>query len=294
MPNTPVTLPHHKLRWEVAFVLVAALWGWSYVAVHDALKELSDSAFNAYRFLVAAAVLLLPLLAREKVVSKTDVLQGVGAGLALYLAFLFQTKGLKFTSASNVAFITGLAVIFTPIFLWIGFKTRPQRLQMFGAVLATTGLGLMTLKGLNVEPGDLLALLGAAAFALHIILLGRASKVADIFNITFIQILVVGILSLAQGLVFQEFSVPHGAVAIRAVVIVGILGTALAFYVQTKAQVASSANTIALIIVLEPLFGGLFGYLLAGDRLTVVNWVGAVFIVAGVLVAEVHFAQRVR
>jgi drug/metabolite transporter (DMT)-like permease len=236
--------------------------------------------------------MLLAVLAQRKAISKIDLLHGGMVGVALYLAFLFQTKGLKFTSASNAAFITGLAVIFTPALLFVWLKVKPERGQIMGAFLATIGLALLTLKGLSIQTGDLLVLICAASFALHIILLSRASKIANLLNIAFIQILVVGLLSLAQSMIFQELSAPKSAATINAILMIGILGTAIGFYVQTKAQVASSPNRIALIIVLEPAFGGFFGYVLAGDRLSVVNWIGAALIVAGMLVAETHFSRR--
>lgn len=275
--------------WEAGLILITALWGWSFVAIHDALAELSDSAFNAYRFLVAAALMLVVVVIGRTKISKADLTHGGVAGLALFLAFLFQTKGLKFTSASNAAFITGLAVIFTPFILFIWFKVKPEKRQIVGTVVATIGLALLTLRGLNIKPGDALVLMCAASFALHIILLSKASKVGNIVNLAFIQISVVGLLSLLQSIAFQELSVPNSQATISAILIIGIFGTAIGFYVQTKAQVASSPNRIALIIVLEPLFGGLFGYFLAGDRLTPLNFVGAALIVAGILVAELRF-----
>ena len=272
-------------------ILVTALWGWSFVAIHNALNDLSDSAFNAYRFLVAALVMLLVVVVRRSTISRIDLVHGGMAGVALYLAFLFQTKGLKFTSASNAAFITGLAVIFTPLISFLCFGTKPERRQVFGIFLATAGLALLTLKGLSVQVGDLLVLVCAASFALHIILLSRASKVANALNIALIQVSVVGFLSLAQSVAFQELTLPAGEAAIGTILVVGIFGTAIGFYVQTKAQVASSPNRIALIIVLEPVFGGLFGYFLAGDRLTLQNWIGAALIVAGMLVTEIRLTR---
>lgn len=273
-------------------ILVTALWGWSFVAIHNALNDLSDSAFNAYRFLVAALVMLLVVVVRRSAISRIDLVHGGMAGVALYLAFLFQTKGLKFTSASNAAFITGLAVIFTPLISFLCFGTKPERRQVFGIFLATAGLALLTLKGLSVQVGDLLVLVCAASFALHIILLSRASKVSNALNIALIQVSVVGFLSLAQSIAFQELTLPAGEAAIGTILVVGIFGTAVGFYVQTKAQVASSPNRIALIIVLEPVFGGLFGYFLAGDRLTLQNWIGAALIVAGMLVTEIRLTKH--
>lgn len=283
-----------RRRWEFALILITALWGWSFVAIQAALGELSDSAFNAWRFLLAAAALLPVLLIRRVRLSRADVVHGGLAGLALYLAFLFQTRGLQFTSASNAAFITGLAVIFTPLILWLGFRVRPGPSQLLGALLATVGLALLTLKGLGVRAGDLLVLVCAASFALHIVLLSRASKLADSVNIAFIQVLVVGLLSLLQSMLLRELALPRGSATIQATLLIGILGTALGFYVQTRAQVASSPNRIALIIVLEPVFGGLFGYLLAGDRLSPSNWAGAVLIIAGMLLAETRFPMPAR
>ena len=253
---------------------------------------MSDSAFNACRFLVAAVAMLLVATARRRCISKIDLVQGSMTGMALYLAFLFQTKGLKFTSASNAAFITGLAVIFTPLLLFFWRHVKPERRQVVGIFLATIGLALLTLKGLSVRWGDLLVLMCAASFALHIILLSCASKMADAFNIALIQISVVGLLSLAQSVMLGEWAIPPAGAAVNAILVIGVLGTALGFYVQTKAQVASSPNRIALIIVLEPVFGGLFGYFLAGDRLTLQNWIGAALIVAGMLVTEIRLTKH--
>lgn len=158
--------------------------------------------------------------------------------------------------------------------------------------MATIGLALLTLRGLSVHLGDMLVLLCAASFALHIIILSKVSKSGDVISLSFVQIAVVGLCSLIQALVFDEFSIPHQNSVWTAILIIGILGTALGFYVQTRAQVESSPNRIALIIVLEPVFGGLFGYLLAHDRLTLQNWVGAVLIILGMLVTEWQIKRK--
>ncbi|KMN35565.1 membrane protein [Chromobacterium sp. LK1] len=280
---------NHRQGWEAALILVTALWGWSFVAIHDALRYLSDSAFNAYRFLIAALVMLMVVLLKGGRFSRQDVLGGVAAGLALYLAFFFQTKGLAYTTASNASFITGLAVVFTPLFAYWLLKTRPEKRQLLGAATATIGLALLTLKNLAMHWGDVLVVLCAASFALHIVILSKASKTARVLNITFVQVAVVGGLSLLQSLALNEFALPSRSETINAILIIALLGTAIGFYVQTQAQVASSPNRIALIIVLEPLFGGVFAYFLAGDRLSPLNLLGAGLIVLGMLITEFNF-----
>lgn len=282
----------NRASWEIALVIVTALWGWSFVAIHDALLHLSDSAFNSYRFLIAAVVLIIIIFVKQKKIRRHDWVSGFITGIALYLAFLFQTKGLVYTTASNASFITGLAVVFTPIFAYLILKMLPEKRQIVGALIATIGLAFLTLNDLTIHLGDVLVLLCAVSFALHIVLLSKVSKESDPLNITFVQLFVVGVLSLMQSFAFNEFSIPTGKTTIQSIFIIAILGTAIGFFVQTKAQVASSPNRIALIIVLEPLFGGLFGYFLANDRLTFLNWLGAALILAGMLITELKLTRK--
>ncbi len=252
---------------------------------------MSDSAFNVYRFLSAAAIIVPVLVLKNSRFSSRDIIGGGCAGLALYLAFFFQTKGLALTSASNTSFITGLALVFTPIFAYVFLKVTPKKQHIVGAAIATVGLALLTLQGLSVHVGDLLVLLCAVSFALHIVILSKVSKNTNILNIAFIQVFVVGMLALFQSLVCGEFSIPADTETVNTVIVMATLGTALAFYIQTKAQIASSPNRIALIIVLEPVFGGIFGYFLANDRLTLMNWVGAALILAAMLITEFNFKR---
>jgi len=128
--------------------------------------------------------------------------------------------------------------------------------------------------------------------ALHIVVLSKVSKNHDAEVLAFVQVMVVGVLSLAWSVVTGGFSIPHTSQALTTIVVVGIGGTAIGYFVQTKAQVESSPSRIALILVLEPVFGGLFGYLLGGDRLSAVNLSGAVLIIVAMIVTEYRPRMR--
>ncbi|MFD1560079.1 DMT family transporter [Paraburkholderia silviterrae] len=278
--------------WATALVGVTVLWGWSFVAIHESLEVLSASAFNACRFLIGATVMLIVLLRRRRQIVWREARRGLLPGLVLFLAFALQTVGIAFTTASNASFITGLAVIFAPLFAYWMLQIRPNRQQIASAIVAAIGLALLTVQDLSVHIGDLLVL-GCAVFtALHIVVLSKQSKGADVELLAFVQVLIVGLLSLTWSVVCREFSVPHTPQPIWTVVIVGIGGTAVGYFVQTKAQVESSPSRIALILVLEPVFGGLFGYFIGGDRLNSVNLVGAMLIVISMIIAE--FRPRLR
>ncbi len=277
----------NRKLWEIALIGITALWGWSFVAIHDALNSVSASAFNFYRFFCAALILGVVFVFKKRKITRHDIMGGMVAGVVLYFAFLCQTSGLKLTTASNASFITGLAVVFTPLILFVCFSLKIERKQFLGAALATIGLAFLTLKDVGVHIGDVLVLLCAICFAFHIVILSRVSKTSDTVNITLIQVLVVGLLSLIQSVVLGEMSMPQGSDTIIAILVIGVFGTAIGFFVQTKAQIASSPNRIALIIVLEPVFGGFFGYILADDHLTIMNWLGAFLILLGMLITEV-------
>lgn len=272
--------------WIIALIAVTVLWGWSFSAIHQALQELSASTFNTYRFMVGAAVMLPFVVKKLSRSTHLDWFVGGLAGLVLFLAFTFQTSGIAYTTASNAAFITGLAVVFTPFLAKVLLKQNPKRQQIMGAALAAIGLALLTINDFAVHVGDTLILACAIFTALHIIVLAKVSKNHDVALLAFIQVFVVAVLSLLWAFFSRPISLPQTSHTYSTIVIMGIAGTAVAYFVQTKAQVQTSPNKIALIIVLEPVFGGFFGYLLAGDRLTVMNMFGAVLIIVAMIITE--------
>ncbi|TFY92108.1 DMT family transporter [Pseudomonas kairouanensis] len=276
---------HPSTAWCLALIGITALWGWSFVAIHDALSTLTASSLNALRFLSGTIVMVI-FIPRLKALSLKEVGNGVLAGSVLFLAFTFQTSGLTYTSASNASFITGLAILFTPLFALLFLKLRPSKQQLLGGLTATAGLALLTLKGLSIHLGDLLVLICAAFTALHIVTLYVISKRTDTAALAFLQISTVAILSLIWSVSAGEFKLPKSMSVTYPILIIGIVGTALAFFIQTKAQTTASPSTIALILVLEPVFGGIFGYFLGGDRLSTINMAGALLIIIGMIISE--------
>ena len=211
---------------------------------------------------------------------------GLLAGLAPFMAFTLQTIGIGLTTASNAAFITGLAVVFTPMFAFFLLKIRVSRQQAAGVTMAAIGLAMLTLDGLSLHRGDLLVL-GCAVFtALHIVVLSRSSKGGDIEVLAFVQVMVVALLSLLWSWLEATLRWPGSPRAVSTILVMGVVGTAIGYFVQTTAQVRSAPSTIALVLVLAPVFGGIFGYALGGDRLSTVNLVGAVVIVVAMIVTE--------
>ncbi len=274
--------------WEWALVGVTAVWGWTFVVVHDAIAMFPVSAFIAYRFVAAAVVMAMALLPALRATTRRELVGGAAAGGMLFTGYALQTLGLGATTPSNAGFITGLAVVFTPLLAFVLFRARPLRQQVLGAMMAAAGLGLLTMRGLEVHRGDVLVLGCAVAFALHILVLSRVSPGAHPGRLTVIQLATVGILGSIWAFGAHELVQPRGAQVWLALGVTAVVASSMAFFIQTKAQATTAPNRIALILTLEPVFGGLFGYWLAGDRLTPLNVVGAVLILLATVVTEMR------
>ncbi|WP_395589263.1 DMT family transporter [Pseudomonas sp. TR47] len=277
--------------WTAALIGITAIWGWSFVAKQQNLHSMSASALNAWIFLLGAIALLPFAWRRVPTLTVKDWLAGSLAGVVLFIAFAFQTSGLGQTTPSNAGFITGLSVVLTPFFLFLINAERPSLKQAMGAFVALVGLGLLSLNGYAIHSGDLLILGCAIFFAIHIVVLAKINFSSSSLVLAFIQLLVVGFLSLAWSVWAGEFSVPDTASSLTVTLVVAVFGTALAYFVQTRAQAVLSAQKVALLLIFEPIFGAFFGYLLAGDRFTVMNITGAVMIISGMLVSELRLPR---
>jgi drug/metabolite transporter (DMT)-like permease len=277
-------------RWELAMVAVTAVWGSTFVLVRDAVAQIPPFAFIAYRFLAAALLLaaIRPRLTLGGAGGGRWGPLGAGAviGLALFAGYGFQTVGLQYTTASNAGFITGLSVVLTPLLGALLLAQSPGRWPLTGAWLAAVGLALLSLQTLEVRRGDALVLGCAVAFAAHILLLGRYAPRLDTYRLAVVQLGTAGLLALVWAVVAGDLAAPASAEVWVALAITSVVASAGAFLIQTRAQRELSPTRTAVIITMEPVFAGLFGFLVAGERLSGRGWLGAGLILTGMLIAE--------
>ncbi|MET0834005.1 MAG: DMT family transporter [Actinomycetota bacterium] len=286
-------------RWELAMVAVTAVWGSTFVLVRDAVAQVPPFTFLAYRFL-AAALLLAAIRPRLALggpgADRAPGLDGGGRlgplaagvviGLALFAGYGFQTVGLQYTTASNAGFITGLSVVLTPLLGALLLRQAPGRWPVTGACMAAVGLALLSLQRLEVRRGDALVFACAVAFATHILLLGRYAPRLSTYRLAVVQLATAGLLALIWAGLAGDLAVPTSAEVWVALAITSVAASAAAFLIQTRAQREVSPTRTAVIFTMEPVFAGLFGFLLAGERLSGRGWLGAGLILAGMLTAE--------
>jgi drug/metabolite transporter (DMT)-like permease len=274
-------------------VAVTAVWGSTFVLVRDAVAQVPPFTFIAYRFL-AAALLLAAIRPRLAVGGPGDagggrsgaLVAGAAIGLALFAGYGFQTVGLQYTTASNAGFITGLSVVLTPLLGALLLRQAPGRWPVTGACVAAVGLACLSLQTLEVRRGDALVFGCAVALAAHILLLGRYAPRLSTYQLAVVQLATAGLLALGWAWLAGDLVVPATDQVWVALAITSVAASAGAFLIQTRAQREVSPTRTAVIFTMEPVFAGLFGFLLAGERLSGRGWLGAGLILAGMLTAE--------
>ena len=275
---------------DLALIFVTIIWGSTFAIVKKALAQVSPILFITLRLWIATALTVALMPGALRNMSLETFRRGSILASLLLGGFIFQTVGLRVTTASKSAFITSLSVLLVPILGFVLFGHRPRRQTIAGVALATVGLGLLTLETLELKfgRGDTLTFLCAVVFALHILFIGRYSPISDFRQLVILQMAVSAVVgSLAMPMLETPFLVPDVPFTLY-LFITGVLATAFGFYVQNRAQQFTTANRTALIFSLEPLFAALFSYLLLGQTLSPKEWLGGGLVIAGILISEIR------
>jgi drug/metabolite transporter (DMT)-like permease len=278
----------------LALIAVTAVWGVTFVQVKDAVELYPLFAFLAVRFAIAAAVLAVPAAGRLRSLGRQGWRAGTVLGLLLAAGYALQTAGLERTTVSSAGFITGLYVVFTPVLGLLLFRSPVGRAVWVGVALAVFGLALLSGVGVGEPLGDLLVLAASAVYSLQIVLMERYAPRYDPVAFTQAEMLAAFVGFAVVAVALGQVEMPRGATVWGALLVTGVFASALGFLVQTWAQRRTSATRTALAFALEPVWAGIFGFWLAGDRLGALGWGGCALIMVGIVVAEPEAARTLR
>ena len=282
----------NRRKADLALAGNTVIWGATFVLVKSALADISPLVFLALRFGLAAIALLL-LFRRGWTRDWIQLLWAALVGFFLFSGYLLQTFGLQFTSAPKSAFLTGFTSVLVPLLAALVYKTRPQASELLGVLVALAGLGLMTLEGpmgsisfASLNRGDLLTIGCAIAFAAHIVTLGHYSGRISFEMLSISQVATAAVLGISLCWWAEPPRLVWRPAVVYAIIVTGLLATALAFTVQAWAQQHTSSTRTALIYTLEPVFAWLTSYLIVGEGLSRRATAGAALILSGVLLVE--------
>jgi drug/metabolite transporter (DMT)-like permease len=283
-----------KLKADLLLTCCSVIWGATFVIVKGALADASVFVFLTLRFLVATAVLALTYRRELRRVGAGELRAGALIGCFLFGGYAFQTLGLRLTTPSKAAFITGFFVVIVPALLVLFGARRLHVWIWAGAALAFAGLYFLAVpaSGLaTLNRGDLLVLVCAVMFALHVISIGHFASRYSAGALTFLQIGMTALLTAACVPVFallrwEPIRLQWTRGLILAVLLTGVLATALTFSMQVWAQRYTSASHAAIIFTLEPVFAGITSFAFYHERLGARALAGAALILGGILIAE--------
>lgn len=256
----------------------AFLFGSTFVVIKDAVTRFPPINFVAWRFLIGGLALALLAFPRGRRLWRHALI----TGFILFTGYAAQTAGLVTTGASNSALITGLFVIVTPLLAALLARRSPGGWVVVGAVLAFMGVVLLTARpGVAFNPGDLLTLVCAFAFAAHIVALARFAPLHRVVPFTAAQLLVTAAVSFPVAAVVEGISLPRVAqVAPLLLTAMGV--SAGAFLLQIWAQTVIGPARTGILLALEPAFGVATAAVVLGERLNASGWLGAALIIGAI------------
>jgi drug/metabolite transporter (DMT)-like permease len=274
---------------EIYLLGIVIIWGSTFAIVKGILDQIMPFTFLAYRFFWAAFILGLIFWKRLKNIDQIILGKGFLVGIFLFLGYTFQTVGLKYTTATKAGFITGLSVVLVPIISHFFIREKISKNSILGVILAVIGLWFLNYSNsFNFNFGDFLVLLCAVSFAMHIISVGLYARKVDYVLLVIVQLTTVFVLSFLMALFFERPGIhlyyPSGVW--WSIILTGIFATALAFYMQNKFQRYSTATKTAIIFSGEPIFGAIFAYLLLGEKVGLIAWIGGLLIIFGMIISQ--------
>ncbi|UJJ32348.1 DMT family transporter [Halopseudomonas maritima] len=289
-----MNLRHYRA--DALMLITALIWGSTFVAQRLGMDHIGPFLYTGLRFAIGALT-LLPLIwllrkpaaadgRRPARVSRPMLLGSLVLGAVLTLGINLQQIGLMFTTVTNSGFITGLYVILVPVFgLFIGMRTHKG--TWAGALLALIGMLLLSVNAdFQVAPGDWLQLVGAACWAVHVLLVGALASRYDAIMVSFVQFVVCASVSLMLALIFEPIVLEAVRQALPAILYGGVLAVGVAFTLQVVAQKDAITSHAAIILSLEAVFAALAGWLILGETLSLRGLLGCALMLSGMLLAQ--------
>jgi drug/metabolite transporter (DMT)-like permease len=277
-------------------MLTSLIWGLAFVAQRVGMDYVGPFIFNGIRFALGAMV-IIPFIyfsKRNNNSSGEENLQsnkllmrgGLILGLVLFGGATFQQYGMVYTTASNAGFITGLYVVIVPI-LGLLRQQYPHFTVWIAALLAATGLYLLSVtEGFSIFFGDLLVLIGAVFWAVHVVIIGALSPKVNALKLALIQYLICSVLSTIVALTIEQNTLQGVLDASIPILYGGLLSVGIAYTFQIIAQKKTPPAHAAIILSLEAVFAALGGWIILNEQLGGRELAGCALMMLGILVAQ--------
>lgn len=300
-------MKYNQMRQVVFPILAAFIWGTAFVAQDLCADSIGAFAFNATRYFIAVLALLVVILISDKLkknkptltaqekkaANKQLWLGGLCCGAALAIASNFQQAGLVAgTDAGKAGFITALYVVLVPVF-GLFFKRKVSLPTWIAVVLSVVALYLLCIKGdFSLAPGDLLVLVCAVCFAVHILVIDHFTAYCDGVKLSCLQFLFAGIISTICMFIFEDVDFAAILSCALPLLYVGIFSCGVGYTLQILAQKDSNPTVVTILLSLESVFAVIAGAIILKQQMTVREYIGCAIMFSAVILAQVQFPTR--
>lgn len=301
-------MKHNQVCQVVFPIITAMIWGSSFVAQSTSTEHIGAFTFNAARSFVGFLALLVVvqifrMVRKEPEIQQTPeekkagrkglVLGGICCGIALALACNLQQLGMVAgASAGKTSFITTLYVVLVPI-CGLFLKKRVSPTVWISVLLAVAGLYCLCIKdSFSIAPSDLLVMLCAFGYTLHILVIDYFTQKVDGVKMSCIQFLSCAVLSAILMLIFEHPTWADITPCIGSILYVGVFSSGVAYTLQILAQKDSNPTIVALLLSLESVFGAVSGAIFLHETMTGKELVGCVLMLIAVVLAQIEFPSK--
>lgn len=274
-----------ELKADLSLLIVTLIWGASYPLMSLVVKEIPPFSFLVIRYLISGIILAVICGRKLKQINKATIIAALFVGGTLGIGCSFQLFGLLYTTPSKSGFITGLSVVFVPLFMALVYKKFPDKKTILGVIFSLVGLWLISIKQgvVDINFGDLLTIGCAAVFALQIMAVDKFAKEVDVMLLTCLEMFVIAIMAVPPAIVVDKFNITITLFTAVAMGFMIIFGTIVAHTVQNKMQPLTNPSHAAIIYLAEPVFGAIFSSFL-GDLLSGKALMGCLLIFGGMII----------
>ncbi|MDM8534482.1 DMT family transporter [Clostridiaceae bacterium HSG29] len=272
---------------DFSLLIVAMLWGGTYVVVKNAFNSINLPLLLTFRFVIASTLMYLLFNKKIGKITLNDLKKGSVVGVILFLGFLFINYGLMYTEASKQGFLVASYVVIVPLLYWILYRKRPETKFFIGSILTIYGIGLITLEnGFTISFGDSLTLISAIFFAMHIISIEYYAKNMNIYKLAFLQFFVCAILSVILVVFTKQLYFDFPSSTWYSIIYLSVIATLFCFSTQTIAQKYTNSSHASIIMSLESVFAAILGIVFLNEVLTPPMIFGGFLIMCAVLIIE--------
>lgn len=278
---------------DIVLLALNVLWGYCFVLIKQLLIEIPPYYLLASRFLVAAVCLLPFQISALGKITKKEMIYYSACGLALAMGFSLQTAGMVTTNPGKAGVITGSLVVFVPIIYFIWTRLPLTKTVLLGTIFTFIGLCFISLDGVDsfteINRGDYFLLAGSITYAFHVVIVEQtciAIQEVKPMLLALIQLFIVGIFGISLAISSGKTPTVISSFAVYGILFLALLGSLMAYIVQMWAQKYSPAPHVGVILSTEAVFACMFSYFILGEIFTLFMWIGALFVLFGILLTQ--------